>query len=218
MEPQALGLVALAVIAFLFVLLKLKGSGGGSKPAGKAGKGSTKTVVDVEAEADSAKPVIRILYGTQTGTAERFSKALGAELRRKYADSTTVDVTDVENYKGEDRLGKERFVLFLMATYGDGEPTDNAADFYSWITSEAEAVENGEKEPYMQVRRRRRRGARANGRRIRHWQRPRAGGDGRGSAPARRPAGGNRRIRAAAGETEAAADVSHEESGRGRAC
>jgi NADPH-ferrihemoprotein reductase len=174
MEPQALGLVALAVIAFLFVLLKLKGSGGAAPGGGKAGKGSTKTVVDVEADADGAKPVIRILYGTQTGTAERFSKALGAELRRKYGDSTLVDVTDVENYKGEDRLGKERLVLFLMATYGDGEPTDNAADFYSWITAEAEAVENGEKEPYMQAREgpggrggRRGRGAAARGRRAR---------------------------------------------------
>lgn len=153
MEPHAAGVLALVVILVLFVLLKLKGSGGsGASAGGKAGKGSSKTVVDVEAEADS-KPVVRILYGTQTGTAERFSKALGAELRRKYGESTTVDVLDVENYKKPDaRLPKERLVLFLMATYGDGEPTDNAADFYSWITSEAEAVENGEKEAYMQVR------------------------------------------------------------------
>lgn len=151
MEPHAAGVLALVVILVLFVLLKLKGSGGsGASAGGKAGKGSSKTVVDVEAEADS-KPVVRILYGTQTGTAERFSKALGAELRRKYGESTTVDVLDVENYKKPDaRLPKERLVLFLMATYGDGEPTDNAADFYSWITSEAEAVENGEKEAYMQ--------------------------------------------------------------------
>ena len=63
-----------------------------------------------------------------------------------------MDVMDVENYKNpQTRLAKERLVLFLMATYGDGEPTDNAADFYSWITSEAEAVENGEKDPYMKV-------------------------------------------------------------------
>jgi len=148
MEPQAAALLACLAIVVLFIILKLK-----REPSDLgAGKGkSTKTVVDVEAEADS-KPVVRILYGTQTGTAERFSKSLGTELRRKYGDSTTVEVMDVENYKGEQRLAKERLVLFLMATYGDGEPTDNAADFYSWITAEAEAVENGEKEAYMQVR------------------------------------------------------------------
>ena len=152
MEPQAAGLLVLVAILIAFIILKLKGSAGGDgKSAAKSGKGSTKTVVDVEAEADS-KPVVRILYGTQTGTAERFSKSLGAELRRKYGESTTVDVMDVENYKNpQTRLAKERLVLFLMATYGDGEPTDNAADFYSWITSEAEAVENGEKDPYMKV-------------------------------------------------------------------
>jgi sulfite reductase alpha subunit-like flavoprotein len=60
-------------------------------------------------------------------------------------------VIDIENYKAERRLPKERLVLFLMATYGDGEPTDNAADFYCWISSEAEAVENGEKEPFLEV-------------------------------------------------------------------
>jgi NADPH-ferrihemoprotein reductase len=149
MEPAVLaGLLALVVIV-VSLLLKLKAGSGGA--AGAKGGKSLKTVVDVEAEADS-KPVVRILYGTQTGTAERFSKSLGSELRRKYGDSTTVDVLDIENYKPTTRLAKERLVLFFMATYGDGEPTDNAADFYSWITSEAEAVENGEKEPFMQVR------------------------------------------------------------------
>lgn len=151
MEPQlALALLLVAIVVVVSVL-KLRAGGSGAGGKGSKGSGSSKTVVDVEAEADS-KPVIRILYGTQTGTAERFSKSLGAELRRKYGESTTVDVLDIENYKNaEVRLPKERLVLFLMATYGDGEPTDNAADFYSWICTEAEAVENGEKEPFLQV-------------------------------------------------------------------
>lgn len=55
----------------------------------------------------------------QTGTAERFSKQLGNELRRKYGDGVVVEVVDIENYKAETRLPKEKLVLYLMATYGE---------------------------------------------------------------------------------------------------
>lgn len=54
----------------------------------------------------------------QTGTAERFSKQLGNELRRKYGENVAVEVVDIENYKAEKRLPRERLVLYLMATYG----------------------------------------------------------------------------------------------------
>ena len=33
--------------------------------------------------------------------------------------------------------------IFLMATYGDGEPTDSASDFWSWLTKAAEEADNG---------------------------------------------------------------------------
>lgn len=54
----------------------------------------------------------------QTGTAERFSKQLGNEIRRKYGEGVVVEVVDIENYKAEVQLPKEKLVLYLMATYG----------------------------------------------------------------------------------------------------
>lgn len=145
LAPQiAVASLLLLVITLLLLFLKPKSSIKDTKvePLRRAS-----TVPE-----DISRPSVRILYGTQTGTAERFSKQLGNELRRKYGDGTFVEVIDIENYKAERRLPHERLVLFLMATYGDGEPTDNAADFYSWICNEAEDVENGVKDRYLEVR------------------------------------------------------------------
>lgn len=68
--------------------------------------------------------ILVLLCYLQTGTAERFSKQLGNELRRKYGDSVVVEAVDIENYKAEVRLPKEKLVLFLMATYGEAAEDD----------------------------------------------------------------------------------------------
>lgn len=36
----------------------------------------------------------------------------------------------------QDELAGESTVIFVVATYGEGEPTDNAKEFYSWLMSE----------------------------------------------------------------------------------
>lgn len=79
-----------------------------------------------------------ILFGTQTGTAERFSKSLKAQLESKFGAQATFDVLDMENYDAPSRLPKERLVFLLLATYGDGEPTDNATEFYNWLVQQTE--------------------------------------------------------------------------------
>jgi hypothetical protein len=87
MAPILLALLALAFVVVLY--LKLKGSSGSASGA-KGAKGSRPQVqVVAEPEPDSKRALI--LYGTQTGTVERFSKALGNELRRKYSEGVTVE-------------------------------------------------------------------------------------------------------------------------------
>ena len=112
----------------------------------RAPKAAGSRVSDV----DPNKPRVRLLYGTQTGTAERFCKHLCKELKGKYGESTLFEVLDMENY-APSRLQREKLLVLCAATYGDGEPTDNATEFLAWLVQEAQAVEAGEQEPSLTV-------------------------------------------------------------------
>lgn len=105
----------------------------------------------VAEEAEPTGPKVTLLYGTQTGTAERFAKQLKSEMSSRYGDSNHYSIVDIEDYKAEELLCKETLVFFLMATYGDGEPTDNAADFYNWLIKAGKEAEDGTGETLLKV-------------------------------------------------------------------
>lgn len=77
---------------------------------------------------------LRIFFGSQTGTAEDFSHKLALEGKQCGFDT---EVIDLEDYDSEE-LNNESLVIFVVATYGEGEPTDNARTFYDWLTTQAE--------------------------------------------------------------------------------
>ncbi|GCB77388.1 hypothetical protein scyTo_0017595 [Scyliorhinus torazame] len=77
---------------------------------------------------------IVVFYGSQTGTAEEFANRLSKDAQRygmrgmatdpeEYDMSELNRLTEIEN----------TLAIFCMATYGEGDPTDNAQDFYDWM-------------------------------------------------------------------------------------
>ncbi|KAJ8342848.1 hypothetical protein SKAU_G00327760 [Synaphobranchus kaupii] len=77
---------------------------------------------------------IVVFYGSQTGTAEEFSNRLAKDAQRygmrgMAADPEEYDLSELS------RLSEinNSLALFCMATYGEGDPTDNAQDFYDWL-------------------------------------------------------------------------------------
>ncbi|KAJ3057199.1 NADPH-cytochrome P450 reductase, partial [Rhizoclosmatium hyalinum] len=78
-----------------------------------------------------------LFYGTQTGTAKDLSHRLARDVYTHIGVETAV--CDLAEYDMSGLLtvtaGRVDKVVvgFLMATYGDGDPTDNAYDFYEWL-------------------------------------------------------------------------------------
>ena len=138
--PAALGLASAIILVLSLLasfLLRRERGGKGGAPACSAENGHLASNGAAAApEEEDSRSRCTILFGTQTGTAERFAKSLRAQLESKYGVHTSFDVVDIENYDAPARLPREALVLLLMATYGDGEPTDSATDFYEWLGGE----------------------------------------------------------------------------------
>jgi NADPH-ferrihemoprotein reductase len=85
-------------------------------------------------------PRLVVCFGSQTGTAEEFAQVLVDEACDLGFAAELVDLEELE----VDTLADERAAIFVMATYGEGEPTDNAKDFDEWLNGEDEQHDDGE--------------------------------------------------------------------------
>lgn len=100
--------------------------GGGPAPGG------------VQVPTRKAEPVL-LLYGSQTGSAETLSKKYA---RRMCAEGGAVRAVSMECFS-EIQWERERRVLFVCSTYGEGEPPDSARGFWDWLKTEAASVLQG---------------------------------------------------------------------------
>ena len=79
---------------------------------------------------------IVFFYGSQTGTAEEFATRLAKSAQKYGMKGFAYDTENVEDWDILADLPTEvekGFAVFCMATYGEGEPTDNAMQFHAWL-------------------------------------------------------------------------------------
>ncbi|RYP51986.1 hypothetical protein DL768_002782 [Monosporascus sp. mg162] len=108
----------------------------------KAGK--TRNIIEKMEE--SGKNCI-IFYGSQTGTAEDYASRLAKEGKSRFGLETMVADLEDYDYDNLDEVPEDKVVMFVLATYGEGEPTDNAVDFYEFITGEDVSFSKGADPP-----------------------------------------------------------------------
>jgi NADPH-ferrihemoprotein reductase len=99
------------------------------------GNKAAKTRNIVEKMEESNKNCV-VFYGSQTGTAEDYASRLAKEGKSRFGLETMVADLEDYDYENLDTLPEDKIAMFILATYGEGEPTDNAVDFYEFITGE----------------------------------------------------------------------------------
>jgi NADPH-ferrihemoprotein reductase len=74
-----------------------------------------------------------IFWGSQSGTAERFAETLSRECLARFGLNALV--ADLSDYDAESiaSIQKTHFAIFLLSTYGEGDPSDNTAGLWDWI-------------------------------------------------------------------------------------
>lgn len=106
--------------------------------AAKAGK--SRNIVEKMEETEKNCVVF---YGSQTGTAEDYASRLAKEGQSRFGLKAMVADLEDYDYENLDEFPEDKVAIFVLATYGEGEPTDNAVDFYEFINGEDVSFSKG---------------------------------------------------------------------------
>ncbi|MCJ1448590.1 MAG: NADPH-cytochrome P450 reductase [Stictis urceolatum] len=85
-----------------------------------------------------------VFYGSQTGTAEDYASRLAKEGSQRFGLKTMAADLEDYDYENLDSFPEDKIAMFVLATYGEGEPTDNAVEFYEFIHGEEVSFSEGQ--------------------------------------------------------------------------
>ncbi|MCQ5365730.1 assimilatory sulfite reductase (NADPH) flavoprotein subunit [Anoxybacillus salavatliensis] len=91
---------------------------------------ATESVGALQQEASATKEVT-VLYGSQTGNAQKLAEKVGETLKHRGFHVTVSSMLDFK----PNELKKINTLLIVVSTYGEGEPPDNALSFYEFLHS-----------------------------------------------------------------------------------
>jgi len=85
---------------------------------------------------------VAIFYGSQTGTAEEFASRLAKDAQRYGLKALVLDPEelDVEELPKLSEI-ENSLAIFCVATYGEGDPTDNAQQLYDYLKDTEDSFE-----------------------------------------------------------------------------
>jgi NADPH-ferrihemoprotein reductase len=148
-QVDALDIIVLVVLLIGSLAYFTKGTYWGipkdpyaSAYAGANGAKSGRTRNIIEKLEETGKNCV-IFYGSQTGTAEDYASRLAKEGSQRFGLKTMVADLEDYDYENLDKFPDDKVAFFVMATYGEGEPTDNAVEFFEFMTGDEVAFSDG---------------------------------------------------------------------------
>ncbi|KAL6355204.1 hypothetical protein LRP88_11453 [Fusarium phalaenopsidis] len=131
----------LSTIVSILILIGTAGYLTEWKPWAQSNKHEADTLLTVVQEnprdiikaMDKAGKNCVVFYGSQSGNAEDYATRLAQEGKSSYGLETMVADLEDYDYDNLDMFPRDSVAIFVLATYGEGEPTDNAVDFYRSI-------------------------------------------------------------------------------------
>ncbi|QKX62147.1 uncharacterized protein TRUGW13939_09304 [Talaromyces rugulosus] len=113
------------------------------RPQQQEGAGNAKAMSDAQKrdERNIAKKMTEagktlvIFWGSQSGTAERLATQLAKECQLRFGVGTIcADLSDYDPESISD-LSSNHIAIFILSTYGEGDPSDNATGLWDWMQS-----------------------------------------------------------------------------------
>lgn len=99
----------------------------------KVNKAKTVVTRNIEQRMTELGKDVLIFWGSQSGKSEHLAKAFARECQTRFGIRAMAADLDLFDFEQLASLTNGRFIGFVVATYGEGDPTDNAAGLYDYL-------------------------------------------------------------------------------------